>query len=253
MKTFASLSGPDFLKLSRQQIKALSLDELQELVLRSQRLLAKAMFKPVQCMFEVMPDEYMIEMFLEWLPIEDLSRFELALMNHYYRDKYLSLLLDTVHRGVLSVSRRRHKFNSGVAEWLESRNIFMRGLTFYDSVGDIPAGFLARIGPKLSGLTLISAKGVTFQGLQTIVQNCLNIDSISLGRVRWETIVGGGGYDRYGLLGSLRALKSLYIPFTRITDPALCKIAEGCILLEEVHLLILEAVLILAARRATAP
>ena len=46
MTTFASLSGPDFLKFSRQQIKALSLDELQELVLRSQRLLAKAL--PVQ-------------------------------------------------------------------------------------------------------------------------------------------------------------------------------------------------------------
>ena len=72
--TFASLSGPDFLKLSRRQIKALSLDALQLLVLRSQRLLATApLFKPVQCLFEVMPDEFVIEIFLEWLDIEELA------------------------------------------------------------------------------------------------------------------------------------------------------------------------------------
>jgi hypothetical protein len=29
MKTFASLSGPDFVRMDRRQIKALSLDELQ--------------------------------------------------------------------------------------------------------------------------------------------------------------------------------------------------------------------------------
>lgn len=38
--TFASLSGPDFLKLTYQQIKVLSVDEKQLLVLRGQCLLA---------------------------------------------------------------------------------------------------------------------------------------------------------------------------------------------------------------------
>ena len=151
--TFASLSGPDFLKLSRRQIKALSLDELQLLVLRSQRLLAKALFKPVQCLFEVMPDEFVIEILLEWLPIEELASFDRALTNHYYREKYLSLLRDTVHRGVLSVSRKMrrigYQFDSGVAEWLESRNVFMRMLRFRDQVMDLPAGFLACTGSQL--------------------------------------------------------------------------------------------------------
>ena len=72
MATFASLSGAAFLKFSRRQIEALSIDELQLLVLRSQRLLAKALFKPVQCLFEIMPDEFVIEILLEWLPIEEL-------------------------------------------------------------------------------------------------------------------------------------------------------------------------------------
>ncbi len=62
-----------------------------------------------------MPDEFVIEILLEWLPIEELASFDRALTNHWYRDKYLSLLRDTVHRGVLSVSRkaRGYKF-----EWL---------------------------------------------------------------------------------------------------------------------------------------
>ena len=114
---FTSLSGPEFLKLSRQKIKELSFDDLQLLVLRSQRLLATALFKPVQCLFEVMPDEFVIEILLEWLPIEDLARFDRALTNHYYRGKYLSLLRDTVHRGVLSVSvnEQGYRFDSGVS------------------------------------------------------------------------------------------------------------------------------------------
>ena len=98
--TFASLSGPNFLKLSRRQIKALSLDELQLLVLRSQSLLATALFKPVQCLFEVMPDEFVIEILLEWLPIEELASFDRALLtNHCYRDKYLSLFRERCFAG----------------------------------------------------------------------------------------------------------------------------------------------------------
>ncbi len=74
-------------------------------MLRSQQLLSTALFKPVQCLFEVMPDEFILEIFLEWLDIEELASFDMALANRKYRNKYLYLLRDTVHRGVLRVSR----------------------------------------------------------------------------------------------------------------------------------------------------
>jgi hypothetical protein len=41
MTSFASLSGPDFVRMDRRQIKALSLDELQLVALRSQALHTK--------------------------------------------------------------------------------------------------------------------------------------------------------------------------------------------------------------------
>jgi hypothetical protein len=93
--TFASLSGPDFVRMDRRQIKALSLDELQLLVLRSQRLLAVELFNPAQCLFEVMPDEYVLHVLLEWLTIEDQARLDRALTNHEYRENYYLHLLMT--------------------------------------------------------------------------------------------------------------------------------------------------------------
>ena len=258
MTTFASLSGPDFLKLSRQQIKALSLDELQLLVLRSQRLLATALFKPVQCLFEVMPDEFVIEIFLEWLPIEELASFDLALTNHYYRDKYLSLLQDTVHRGVLSVSRneRGYKFNSGVAEWLESRNVFMRALKFYDRELDIPAGFLTRTGSQLLKLDLTDCRKVSDAGFAELVGCCPSLEDVkleglaisdtglrklaegcpSLEDVGLENCTNISDDGAASLATHCTGLHTLNLGSTHVTDTGLTSLGEGCRALKKIDI-----------------
>ena len=269
--TFASLSGPDFLKLSRQQIKALSLDELQLLVLRSQKLLSTALFKPVQCLFEVMPDEFVLSIFLEWLHIEVLSRLDIALTNHYYRDKYLHVLQKTEHKGLLSESRnvesdgltfdeelieKGYKLNSGVAEWLEDRNIFMRSLKFHEKGGkhvEIPAGFLARTGQQLLKIGIFPC---TDENLEKVLITCPRLEEVKLNWCRRITDKGAftlaklccpklHTLDLYGTdvtddglirLGEVcRALKKikLWSREGEITDIGLTKLAEGCPKLEE--------------------
>ena len=229
----ASLSGPDFLKLSRQQIKALSLDELQLLVLRSQRLLATALFKPVQCLFEVMPDEFVIEIFLEWLPIEELAVFDLALTNHHYRNKFLYLLRHTVHRGVLSVSRnkRGYKFDSGVAAWLESRNVFMRAVKFCDRKRDIPAGFLARTGKQLLKIDLTGCRKVSDAGLLEFVRRCPRLEDVSLGGCEdiLDTAVAS-------LAKHCPGLHTVDLDNTRVSDTGLASLGEGCRALKSIRL-----------------
>jgi hypothetical protein len=182
MSDFRNLSGPDFIRMGRRDIKALSLIDLQGLVLRSQRLLAVVLCKPVQFLFEVMPDEYVLEVLLEWLTIEDQARLDRALTNRKYRKLYLSLLQDTEHGGVLSVSGRvkAHYFTSGVAEWLESRKVFMKALNFVNSKGDLPVNFLARIGSQLMELNLSYCVNITNAPLEKLTKNCTRLEVLNL-------------------------------------------------------------------------
>ena len=266
--TFASLSGPDFLKLSRQQIKALSLDELQLLVLRSQRLLAIALAKPVQFLFEVMPDEYVIEILLVWLDIEDLASFDRALTNHFYRDKYLHLLRVTEHKGVLSVSRdtRRfgdktikfgfnndydnnmimigYEFNCGLVEWLESRKIFMRGLQFcggrervHDNRGgfrghnDIPEGFLVHTGRQLLQISIDKCDRLSDDNLAEILARCPKLQVLSLNFCSSITEVGA---QSLALLCS--GLHTLNLHGMEATNNWLTLFGEWCNALKKIDL-----------------
>ena len=245
--SFASLSGPDFLNLSRQQIKALSLDELQLLVLRSQKLLSTALFKPVQCLFEVMPDEFVLSIVLEWVDIEDLSRLDIALTNHHFRVKYLHLLQKTVHKGVLSVSRngdffnsdcndsKGYDFNSGVAEWLEDRNIFMRTLRFYwkdksSNRGVIPAGFLASTGQQLLSLT-IADRTISDAAWAELLKRCPRLEDVRMGCNENITDVGASNLAHF-----LPKLHYLCICETKVTDIGLGRLGEGCIYLKYINL-----------------
>jgi F-box/leucine-rich repeat protein 2/20 len=259
MKTFASLSGPDFVRMDRRQIKALSLDELQLLTLRSQALLATALFKPAQCLFEVMPDEYVLHVLLEWLTIEDQARLDRALKNHKYRKDYLYLLRDTEHKGVLSVSENEdgYMFNCGVAEWLESRNVFMRALKFCDLARDIPAGFLARTGRQLLEIELDECHSVTDAGLTELVGYCPRLEVVKFSDCREVTDAAATtlaqhcpGLHTVDLSGtqvtaegiaklgeSCKSLKTLGLRKLEISDDGLAMIAERCLNLENVSLL----------------
>jgi hypothetical protein len=231
---FVSLSGPAFLKFSRRQIKALSFDELQLLVFRSQRLLATVLFKPVQCLFEVMPDEFVIEILLEWLPIEELAQFERALTNHYYRGKYMSLLRDTVHKGVLSVSRNEqgYRFDSGVAEWLESRNIFMRALTFSDGRKDIPhIHFLEHTGSQLLELDLVRCYKISNDRLEKLAGFCPLLQELCLFECGNIADVGVSSLAQH-----CPRLHTLILQGTQVTDTALAKLAQGCNSLKKLEL-----------------
>jgi hypothetical protein len=210
-----------------------------------------------------LPDEYTLHILLEWITIEDLANFDVALLNHIDRRSYLSLLRDTEHKGVLSVSNKRkirfndgYKINSGIAEWLESRNVFVRALSFYDDDNDVPAGFLARTGrqllkidfngssgsedvgvaelarscPNLEDVCLSGASEVTDEGLYSLVTHCPNIHTLNIGGTR----VTVDGLARLGQ--GCRALKVLGIDSLRISNISLGKIAESFPGLEEVNL-----------------
>jgi hypothetical protein len=111
------------LKMTPQELAVLSTHDLEQLVLRTQAVMRRCPFKS-GCSFCSLPDEYVLDILLTWITIEDLAHFDNALLNRMDRRAYLSLLRDTEHRGVLSVSESSYDFDSGVAVWLESRNVF---------------------------------------------------------------------------------------------------------------------------------
>ena len=150
MTNFQCMADSGFLSLQPQDLAALADNMLKILVSLCQVIISLSPFKP-GCRFCSLPDEYILHVLLEWLTIEDQARFDMALLNHMDRRAHLHLLRDTEHGGVLSVSANEigYNFDSGVAEWLESRNVFMRAMKFRDNERDIPAGFLARTGQQL--------------------------------------------------------------------------------------------------------
>jgi hypothetical protein len=244
-----------FVCMERQQILELPLEELKGLVLRSQRLLAVALFSPAQCLFEVMPDEYVLHVLLEWLTIEDQARLDRALLNHKYRMAHLHLLRGTEHKGVISVSggKRGYTFNSGVAEWLESRNVFMRALKFYDGVRDIPAGLLARTGRQLLQIDLDGCFRISDAGFSDFVKSCprLEVVNISYTNITDEGVaslgqrcsllhtldLSGTGFTDSGLaaLGAVCTdLKKINLAGSAVSDEGLIKLAEGCARLEDI-------------------
>ena len=233
MSSYSHLSGPDFLKLSRQQINELPLDELQLLVLRSQQLLTTALFKPVQCMFEVMPDEFMLSIFLEWLPIEDLASFDRALTNHYYRPKYLSLLKHTVHSGVLSISTNEegYSLDSGVAEWLEDRMVFMCALKFYGMDEDLPVGFLEHTGRQLLKIDLSGCPSVSDARFKELVECCPKLEDVDLSHCFSISDVGVASLVRL-----CPGLHTLSISGTHVTEKGLASFGEDCRNMKKINL-----------------
>ena len=115
---FGSLSWPDFLKMSRHQIHALPLDALRNLALRSRRLVATATFAfDIRSFFYWVPKNIVMYILLEWIDIEDLARFDLALRDRGGREQYLSLLQKKKKDdGVLSLSTRFNLGESGKSD-----------------------------------------------------------------------------------------------------------------------------------------
>ena len=229
-----SAAKKEFLLEMMSQTKAsrLSKDDLIEFVLRCQDIMRRSPIKPGCRFFEALFDEYILEILLEWLDIKDLSRFDMALLNHINRRYYMTLLCDTEHKGVLSVSESYHSFDSGVGEWLESRNVYMRGLKFYDGERDIPVGFLARTGRQLQQLTIcfLSSDNISSSELSKLVGRCPNLQEVDMG-VTDEVLSQLGE--------SCSELKSicLCLPLaTSISDIGVGKLAKGCRKLEQVIL-----------------
>jgi hypothetical protein len=253
--TFDIESEAKVLKMTRGAIAARSKDELEQLALISQEILRRCPFKPGN-RFCSLPDEYVLDVLLTWITIEDLAHFDVALLNHMDRRVHLSLLRDTEHGGIHSVSgrvcRRGYRFDSGVVEWLESRNVFMRALKFSDKKQDFPAGFLARTGRKLLqidmafcfnisdvGLNILAtscpmleeitpSKIITVAGIANLGQECPHIHTLRL----WNTgdvsctLLAARLAENYG------ALKTIKI--AGFSDADVRTLAEGCPLLEDV-------------------
>jgi hypothetical protein len=245
----------EVLKVTPQELAVLSTHDLEQLVLRTQAVMRRCPFKS-GCSFCSLPDEYVLDILLTWITIEDLAHFDNALLNHMDRRVHLSLLRDTEHRGVLSESESCYKFDSGVAVWLESRNVFMRELSFHDGswIVTIPTGFLARTGQQLLSLDLDSCSNIsdtvmhqllqTFPRLEEIslsecfsisdttlaflVQHCPRINTLNLNLTR----ISDAGLAI--LAQACRALKQVDLHELVITDSGVCRLAEGCPDLEQI-------------------
>ena len=100
--------------------KPLDMTKLDEsalilLVLYGQDIIRQSPIKPGCRFFIALPDEFILWILLTWITIEELARFDMALLNHMDRRSYLSLLRDTVHSGVLSKNKRFYKFDHDTA------------------------------------------------------------------------------------------------------------------------------------------
>jgi hypothetical protein len=180
---------------------------------------------------EALPDEYILSIILEWITIEDLARFDMALLNQIDRRAYLSLLRDTEHKGVLSVTTGfRYQFNSGVCDWLESRHVYMRALNFLDDRRDIPVGFLARTGQQLLKLDLICLQ-LSDGETGKLFARCPRLEDVSL-----HTCRGINNATMAKLVQSCPQIRSLGILHTSITDEGLACIGQGCRALKRIRL-----------------
>ena len=222
--TFDIQSEAEVLNLTAEFIAALSKDELEQLALRNQDVLDRCPIKP-GCRFCSLPDEYVLHVLLEWLTIEDQARFDMALLNQMDRKMHLHLLRDTEHKGIQSVSEKEwgYSFNSGVAEWLESRNVFMRALTFSDNKRDIPAGLLARTGRQLLQINLSMCSSLTDTGLAEFVGSCPKLGGVCVSfceEVTDESVTS--------LAAHFPRIHTLDVSYTQVTDAGLVQFGKGC-------------------------
>jgi hypothetical protein len=170
---------------------------------------------------------------LTWITIEDLARFDMALLNHMDRSAHLSLLRDTEHGGVLSVSGREdgYKFDSGVAEWLETRHVFMRALKFEDSQREIPAGFLARIGRQLLRINLDGCTLISDAEMDKLAARCPRLQNVCLRSCSKITDATAASIATH-----CQGISVLDLSYTRVTDIGLGVIGGKCRGLEEIVL-----------------
>jgi hypothetical protein len=122
-----------------------------------------------------------------------------------------------------------HQFLSGVAEWLESRNVFMRAMTFSDS-RDIPVGFLARTGQQLQQLDLFGCKNIANASFCAFTTRLPRLEDVSL-------------YDCYQiedkslehLADFCPRLHTVDLSLTSVSDYGLMRLGEGCRGLKKVN------------------
>lgn len=191
----------------------------------------RSQFKPWCRFLEVLPDEVILYILLTWLDIRDLANFDMALLNHMDRRAYLSLLRDTVHKGMLSESNSFHTFDSGVTDWLESRSIFMRALTFRNkSCRDIPAGFLKSTGQELLEIDINMCVGVSDSELCKFFERCPKLKIVNLScQLIGDTVAAN-------IAKHCPGLQMIDLTDNLITDNGLVSLGEGCRLLKTINL-----------------
>jgi hypothetical protein len=253
------------LKMTREAIAALSKNELEHLALSSQEILRRCPFKPGN-RFCSLPDEFVLDILLTWILIEDLAHFDMALLNRMDRRVHLLLLRDTEHGGIHSFSEKvfgqikGYRFDSGVMEWLESRNVFMRALKFHDKKQDFPAGFLAKTGRKLLQIDMIDCDCISDTGVDLLAMSCPMLENVGIETIitgsREITAVGianlgqqcphihtfhplpNNGYVNGSLMATelainYGALKTIVIK--GLSDADVLRLAKGCPLLEHTY------------------
>ena len=177
---------------------------------------------PKTSLFDALPDDFIVSILIEWLYIQDLARLDSALCHRKTRTLFLGLL-GSEHPGIKSVAaRKRFDIRSGVVQWLESRGISMNEISFCGDI-DLSSPFLPKIGGTLQSLNIDFCKKITDAGVVLIVENCSNLQSLSLDSSLITDI--GLGF----LATRCSNLQYLHLALCdKITDIGVGLIAAGC-------------------------
>ena len=179
----------------------------------------------------ILPGDLLLSICIEWLTIEDLVRLDRVVCHHKTRSLFLGLLASE-HPGIISVAVTRFDLKSCVVSWLESRRIFMNGISFRDSNGDVPSPFLPTTGGTLQSLDLFCCYEITDAGVGRIADGCFCLQTLNLTDCNLITDAGIGHIaDGCSYLQSLNLTDC-----SQITDAGVDRIVAGCSNLQSLDL-----------------
>jgi hypothetical protein len=127
-------------------------------------------------LYSFLPKEILSQIFCQYLLLEGISRFDVAICNNEKRPGYLEVIgsIACIWRG-----DTERQFSYEGISWLSNRNIRIRSLWVRDVVNDDTAIKIASFGAHLLQLD-INENCVSDIDMIKIVEGCRNIESLSI-------------------------------------------------------------------------
>jgi hypothetical protein len=168
-------------------------------------------------LYYFVPKEILSQIFCQYLLLEDISHFDVAICNNKKRPRYLEVIGSVACIFLGDIKRR---FSCEGISWLSNRHIRIRNLWVRDVVNDDTA---IEIGAHLLWLD-INRKGLSDIDMITTVEGCRNIEILNISDCHSITDIGV-----LRIAECCPKLKELYMrDCQKITDTSIIKLAECC-------------------------